>query len=107
MDFIWGRSECWMKISKVEDEETGLQSKQYQSIKPLEKVRRKGYKMNNLLIIDDSPYKVIDNPDNYFIIEAFEGRQDDNVLNPLLAYLKTIIADGSFKINDRITWREK
>lgn len=106
MDFIWGRSECWMKIVKVEDEDTGLKRKEYQNIKPLEKVRRKGFKMNNLLIIDDSPYKVKDNPDNYFIIEAFHGNPKDRVLKSLLAYLKRIVKEGDFTSIDRENWKE-
>lgn len=107
LDFIWGRSECWIKIAKVYDEDTGLKRKEYQNIKPLEKIRRKGFKMNNLLIIDDSPYKVKDNPDNYFIIEAFEGNQEDQVLKSLLSYLKIIITDGDFKEVNKDDWKKK
>jgi len=107
LDFIWGRSECWMKIIKVEDENTGLKRKEYQNIKPLEKIRRKGFKMDNLLIIDDSLYKVKDNPDNYFIIEAFEGNQEDKELKLLLSYLKIIIEEDSFKSIDREKWKER
>lgn len=107
LDFIWGRSECWMKIIKVEDNETGLKRKEYQNIKPLEKIRRKGYEMNNLLIIDDSLYKVKDNPDNYFIIEAFEGNQQDQELKYLLSYLKVIIQETNFSTVDNTNWKDK
>jgi len=57
-EFIWGRSECWIKIAKVEDKDTGLKVKEYQNIKPLEKIRRKGFKMVNLIIVDESHFKV-------------------------------------------------
>ena len=107
LDFIWGRSECWVKIVKVKDEETGLTRKEYQNIKPLEKVRRKGFKMNNLLIVDDSLYKVRDNPDNYFIIEPFEGSQEDQILKLLLSYLRIIIREGDFKTIDQENWKER
>jgi carboxy-terminal domain RNA polymerase II polypeptide A small phosphatase len=86
--FIWGRSECWMKIVKTEDEETGLKKKEYQLIKPLEKIRRKGFKMENLLIIDDSHYKVNDNLNNFHIIKPFTGEQDDRELVNLLEWLR-------------------
>ena len=96
-DFIWGRSECWMKIVKKEDQETGLNNKEYQFIKPLEKVRRKGYKMSNLLIVDDSTYKVKDNPKNYFIINPFLGNTDDEELETLLDFIKKKISEGDFR----------
>ena len=107
IDFIWARSECWMKIVKVVDENTKLTIKDYQNIKPLEKLRRKGYSMKNLLIIDDSKYKVIDNPDNYLIIEAFEGKQDDNELEYLLEYLKSATQDSDFRKIEKENWRNK
>ncbi|UZR92680.1 HAD family hydrolase [Chondrinema litorale] len=105
LEFVWGRSECWMKIVKVEDELTGLKKKEYQFIKPLEKIRRKGFKMKNLLIIDDSLYKVTDNPENYFIIKPFEGNCEDNELKFLESYLKILEQKGDFKIVDRVGWK--
>ncbi|MBX2842538.1 MAG: HAD family hydrolase [Flammeovirgaceae bacterium] len=77
LEFIWGRSECWLKVAKVKDADTGLTTKEYQNIKPLEKIRRKGFKLKNLLIIDDSAFKVIDNKKSYLIIKPFEGEQSD------------------------------
>jgi RNA polymerase II subunit A small phosphatase-like protein len=54
----------------------------------MERIRRKGYKMKDLMIIDDSSFKVIDNPGNYIIIKAFTGDQEDVELMHLLEYLK-------------------
>lgn len=88
MKFVWSRSQCWMKIVKREDEETGIHRKEVLFIKPMEKVRRKGYKMKDLMIIDDSSFKVIDNPGNYHIIKPFVGNQDDIELLNLLEVLK-------------------
>ncbi|MEO1051777.1 MAG: HAD family hydrolase [Bacteroidota bacterium] len=105
-EFVWGRSECWMKVVSIEEPETGLKRKEYQNIKPLEKVRRKGFKMNNLLIIDDSHYKVKDNPENFFIIQPFEGNQEDNELISLLAYLKVVIEQDDFVGIKREHWKE-
>ncbi|MEM1135686.1 MAG: HAD family hydrolase [Bacteroidota bacterium] len=103
--FIWGRSECWMKVRNIEDE-LGLKRKEYLSIKPLEKIRKKGFKMDNLLIIDDSKYKVVDNPDNYIIIEPFVGDMKDNELSKLLNYFQNIIPKGSFRNPSNRNWRD-
>jgi carboxy-terminal domain RNA polymerase II polypeptide A small phosphatase len=106
LEFIWGRSACWMKIAKVKDEITGLLRREYQNIKPLEKIRRKGFKMSDLLIVDDSHYKVMDNPDNYLIIRPFEGDQEDDELVALLDYLKMIIHED-FKTISKDNWKSK
>ena len=86
--FIWGRSACWVKITKVVDQDTGLKRKVYKNIKPLEKVCRMGYSMDHLLIVDDSTYKVEDNPGNYLIIPPFEGNPNDCELEKLLEILR-------------------
>ena len=99
--FIWGRSECWLKIAKIEDPETGWTRKEYQNIKPLEKIRRKGYKMSDLLIVDDSEYKVIDNPNNYLLINPFKGEQNDDELGKLLTFLKRIVSEDDFRKVDK------
>jgi carboxy-terminal domain RNA polymerase II polypeptide A small phosphatase len=89
--FIWGQSECWVKIVQqpLDAAHPTITRKVQQWIKPLEKIRRKGYKMQNLLIIDDSHTKVIDNPGNYLLVAPFEGDPADTEFQPLLAYLQT------------------
>ena len=88
--FVWGRSQCWVKIVQqpVDASHPGITRKVRQWIKPLEKIRRKGYKMQNLLIIDDSHAKVIDNPGNYLLIAPFEGNPADQELAHLTTYLQ-------------------
>ena len=96
-EFVWARSACWMKVIRTEDPETGLKRKKHQFIKPLEKIRIKGWQMRNLLIIDDSLYKVTDNPQNYIVIKAFEGDAKDGELGRLLKYLKQAINYEDFR----------
>jgi carboxy-terminal domain RNA polymerase II polypeptide A small phosphatase len=80
-DFVWSLKNCWLKIAQVKDDYWGITRREPQYIKPLEKIRRKGYKLSNLLIVDDSSYKVIDNqPNSYYIIKPFEGDIKDNEL---------------------------
>ncbi len=102
--FVWGRSQCWVKIVQqpVDAANPSITRKVQQWIKPLEKIRRKGYKMQNLLIIDDSHAKVIDNPGNYLLINPFEGVQDDMELAQLLAYLQT----NAFTPQATQNWKE-
>lgn len=87
--FVWGRSECWVKQVRSKDQYSELETKMYQNIKPLKKIGKMGFAMADLLIIDDSPYKVKDNPGNYIIIEAFEGNQEDKQLFKTMKLIKS------------------
>jgi len=89
--FIWGRSECWVKQMRKRYDTSNLESKVYQNIKPLEKIRRMGFSMENLLIVDNSLYKVEDNPGNYVIIKPFVGNPQDTELKGLLRALSNFI----------------
>ncbi len=108
MEFIWGRSDCWLKLVKKQDSENPeLFKKEHQFIKPLEKIRRKGYRMNNLLIVDDSLFKVTDNPNNFIIVDSFEGKTDDNELIELLIYLKNkLLNEGGFIKIESLKWKK-
>lgn len=97
LEFVWGRSECWIKIIKEIDKESGIGRKVVQNIKPLEKIRRLGYDMNKLLIIDDSHYKIKDNPENYYLIEPYEGDSNDNGLDKLLSKIREVYNDETFE----------
>lgn len=103
-EFIWAQSECWLKIAKVYDKSTGMHFTEYQNIKPLEKITQIGYEMKDLLIIDDSAFKVSDNPQNYLIIPAFEGNQEDDCLLVLLDFLKGVIHQDDFGKIGSVDW---
>jgi len=55
--------------------------------KVLKKVRRKGYDLNQVIAIDDSPKGYRDNYGNVIEISPFEGQDDDTELKDLLVYL--------------------
>lgn len=103
-EFVWAQSACWLKIAKVYDESMGMHLKEYQNIKPLEKIVRMGYEMKNLLIVDDSEFKVVDNPHNYLVIPAFEGDQGDDCLLVLLDFLKGVTHQDDFGKIVTVNW---
>lgn len=104
LEFVWGRSDCWIKVVRVKDE-SGISFKQNVYIKPLEKIRRKGYRTEQLLIIDDTPQKVIDNKGKYLIINPFEGNPDDRELHRLAAYLRDSVDEENFSNMANDHWR--
>lgn len=101
--FVWGRSECWLKTVKqpLGGPEGGLFRKEHRYIKPLEKLTRKGYKMRQLLIVDDSLSKVEDNPGNFVIVPPYEGNPQDEVLLKLGTWLLENAAEEDFRLLPR------
>ena len=58
------------------------------NIKDLRKVRSQGYDLESIIMIDDSPEKIIRQPKNLLQISAFEGDQSDSELLTLIDRLK-------------------
>ncbi len=91
LEFIWARSNCSVKVVKkpIYDEGEFLGNyKEYQWIKPLNRIRRKGLRISSMLIIDNSPYKVIESKENALIIKSFYGDKKDRELTVLLKELE-------------------
>ena len=105
LEFVWSRSDCWIKVGRGEDQH-GLSIKKYLYIKSLEKVRRKGYLLDHLLIIDDSSHKVKDNTGKFLIINPFKGDPDDRELESLAAYLRHLSGQTTFSSVRNDSWRE-
>ena len=81
-EFVWGRSACRLKVVRrqMEGVDEPLLIKESHYIKPLDKLTRRGYRMKNLLIVDDTHHKVLDNPGRYSLIHPFEGDPADEHL---------------------------
>lgn len=90
LEFIWTRLNCSIKVIKkpiLEDFEYGGFYKEHQWIKPLRRIKQKGIGIKSMLIIDNSPYKVIESKENALIIDSYEGGEQDNELNRLFEFL--------------------
>lgn len=91
LEFVWARSNCSVKVVKkplLEGFEGGGYYKEHQWIKPLRKVKIKGVGIKSMLIIDNSPYKVIDSRENALIVPSYEGDDTDTTLEQLLNFLE-------------------
>jgi carboxy-terminal domain RNA polymerase II polypeptide A small phosphatase len=78
--FAWSEKRCVQKIDLI--------SGGYVYIKDLRKVRSQGYDLESIIMIDDSPEKIIRQPKNLLQISAFEGDQSDSELLTLIDRLK-------------------
>ncbi len=73
-------------------------------IKDLKKLKRKGYCLDNILVVDDSPEKLQRNYGNLIRVKPFFG-EEDNELFLLKKYLKILEKKENFRKIDKRNWK--
>ncbi len=104
--FIWGRNEATQKRHLNDFYETGNDSELYY-VKSLKKVKRKGYELERILIIDDTPHKSQLNYGNAIYPKPYKGELYDNELLILIEYLESIKDEPNFRTIEKRNWRKK
>lgn len=97
LEFIWSREQCTQRI----DPETG----QRYWLKNLKKVKHRGYDLDRVLMIDDSPEKLQKNYGNHLLVRPFLGDEADNELLDLKKYLENIKETDNIRSLDKRGWR--
>ncbi|MCA9657508.1 MAG: HAD family hydrolase [Myxococcales bacterium] len=78
--FIWGRERCTLR----HDPETH----EYEHLKDLKKLRRRGYRREKVLFVDDTPGKIARSYGNYVRVAPYYGAHEDDELPLLADYLE-------------------
>src|SRR6185436_18028359 len=76
---IWGRSRCSVKRNRESDT--------YFYEKRLDKLKKQGYRLESILLVDDSAEKAACNYGNAIYIKEYDGDPNDTELLALLDYL--------------------
>ncbi|GGG29792.1 hypothetical protein GCM10011344_33360 [Dokdonia pacifica] len=97
--FIWGRSRCTTRRDYSLDI--------YVHEKRLKKVKKQGYNIERMLIVDDSPEKTKDNYGNAIYVNPFEGDQEDRELQLLVKYLSSIKDLKNIRSLEKRGWRNQ
>ena len=95
--FVWGRTKCTMK----RDFESG----DYYYEKKLDKLKKKGLKLEKILIVDDSQEKSRSNYGNVIYIKEFTGDPNDAELHFLYDYLLSFKMVDNVRIIEKRGWR--
>lgn len=106
IQFIWGRNEATQKRQLNDYYETGNDT-EYYYVKPLKKVKRNGYNLERILIIDDSPHKFKLNYGNAIYPKPYKGEPEDSELLKLIDYLVSIKDEPNFRKIEKRNWRMK
>ena len=110
LEFVWGRSKCTQQFDHQSIDDLGYSdySNHLNYSKILKKVKRRGYaRIEEILIIDDTPRKSRYNYGNAIYPEEFHGQQDDDELKNLLQYLIQIKDVPNFRELEKRNWKEQ
>lgn len=97
LQFMWARKRC---ISRID-----LDSREQYWVKDLKKVKKLGYELDKVLMIDDSPEKLQRNYGNHILVFPFTGDQGDTELKKLIVFLDKLKDLDSVRAVEKRNWR--
>jgi len=97
LEFFWCAERCTYRF----DHET----RGRYTVKKLHKVRRRGYDLARVVVVDDTPEKHILNYGNLIAVDSFEGRATDAELPHLLRYIRALEREPNVRAVEKRTWR--
>lgn len=89
---LFGGSKCTysFNVSGIETDGYVDYANHYNYIKALKKLKKKGYNIEKILIVDDTPFKCKRNYGNAIYPKEYLGSESDDELNKLASYLDSI-----------------
>lgn len=76
-------------------------------VKDLKKVRARGYALEHVLVVDDTPQKHQRNYGNLVAVRPFEGDPADDELVHLGPYLETLAGVDNVRTIEKRGWRRR
>ncbi|NRD46870.1 NIF family HAD-type phosphatase [Corallococcus exiguus] len=109
LDFVWGRSRCTYGFDRAGVQRDGFLDldAHYGWVKKLRKLKRRGYRLERVLIVDDTPAKCIHNHGNAIYVREYEGEAHDMELLDLGRYLKTLADVDNVRCIEKRNWRKQ
>jgi TFIIF-interacting CTD phosphatase-like protein len=95
--FVWARERC----TRRRDPET----QDTVWVKDLKKVKRQGYPLGRVLVVDDTPAKLARQYGNLIRIEPYFGEAVDDVLPALAVYLGRLRSEPDYRRVEKRGWQ--
>jgi RNA polymerase II subunit A small phosphatase-like protein len=80
---------------------------EYYNRKNLKKVTRKGYRLESIIAVDDTPQKWERSYGNLVRVNPFEGEETDDELKYLLLYLDQLRYEENIRSVEKRFWRNR
>jgi len=97
--FLWSRDHCVTRMDPATYEPV--------YIKDLKKVKRKGFDLDLVIALDDSPEKLQRNDGNLLRIPPYFGDPADTELQNLMPYLDRLREAGNIRAVEKRGWRAR
>ena len=99
LEFVWARSRCTLKFDH--HQWTHLH------VKNLKKVKKLGFSLEEILIVDDTPQKWARQYGNLVRVSEFVGDSDDTELLDLVTYLEYLKSVPNVREIEKRSWRPR
>lgn len=97
--FVWSQNRCTQRLHPELIEHYWL--------KNLNKVKRLGVPLERVLMIDDSPEKLMQHYGNHLLVRPYVGATDDTELRDVLPFLKQLAAVENLRNVEKRHWRSQ
>jgi RNA polymerase II subunit A small phosphatase-like protein len=97
LSFVWDRRRC----TPVFDPENW----EHVHVKDLRKVKRRGYRLESVIMIDDTPEKLVRHYGNHLRLKAFMGDPQDSELRDVQPFLVYLSEQENFRRIEKRDWR--
>ncbi|MEW6600504.1 MAG: HAD family hydrolase [Nitrospirota bacterium] len=99
LEFLWDRERCTPRYNHERDE--------HYWVKNLDKLKKKGYPLESVIMIDDSPEKIEKNYGNHIRVSEYTGQEDDNDLLFLMHYLDALKDEKNIRLIEKRGWKSR
>jgi len=107
LEFVWGRSRATLRRVITDEHFSGDPSNHLNYRKPLAKLKRIGWQLEHVIIVDDTPSKSAQNYGNAVYPREWDGREEDEELLLLARYLPTLATVPNVRRVEKRNWRAK
>lgn len=97
--FVWSRDKCTYRVD--------LESDEFIWIKNLKKVKKLGFDLDKVIVVDDSPEKLMFNYGNLLRVDPFYGNKNDNELTYLMKYLSMLEKETNIRNVEKRRWKDQ
>jgi TFIIF-interacting CTD phosphatase-like protein len=98
LEFVWSRARCTQHFDDYDFS--------HEWLKNLKKVKRRGYPLEQTIMVDNTPRKLLNNYGNLVRVRDFEGAACDTELLSLMHYLLTLKEVSNVRAIEKRGWQK-